>query len=156
MIGIHGRLHHSDLGRRIVEVGAQVLMQRSLVSLQSEDVVAALIHDLLGNCTLTVERIRCHNRTLQRQHHQQLRHRGDLVGFGIPSDLRQHEALLAAPGADHVQRRFAAGVVERTVQYLSVDRDHALDALGEPRHEPLESGAEMHWVQLPNSRLNVS
>jgi hypothetical protein len=33
--------------------------------------------------------------------------------------LRQHEPLLAAPGADHVQRRLAAGLVEGAAQRVS-------------------------------------
>jgi hypothetical protein len=43
---------------------------------------------------------------------QQFRHGGDFVRFRIRGDLRQHQPLLAAPGADHVQRRLAAGLVE--------------------------------------------
>ena len=51
---------------------------------------------------------------------QQLRNGGDLVRLGVRGDLRQHEALIAAPGGDHVERRLAAGLVEGTTQHLAV------------------------------------
>ena len=72
-----------------------------------------------------------------------------LVGLGLGGDLRQHQALLAAPGADHVQRRLAAGMVEGTPQHLAVDGDNALDDFIEPCHEPLEGGTELLRVQHP-------
>jgi hypothetical protein len=40
-------------------------MQRALVPLQRQDVIAALIADLLGDRALAVERIGCHDRALQ-------------------------------------------------------------------------------------------
>jgi hypothetical protein len=68
---------------------------------------------------------------------------GDLVRLGIRGDLRQHQALFAAPGADHVQRRLAAGAIERTAQHLPVDRDNALTVAGELRHEALKRCPEL-------------
>ena len=101
-------------------------MQCALVAFQRQRIVAALIDDLLSDRTLAVERIGGHDRAFQRQHLQQLRHRGDLVRLGIRSNLRQHQPLFAAPGADHVQCRLAAGAIERAAQHLAVDRDNAL------------------------------
>ena len=108
-------------------------MQRALVALQRQDIVAALIDDLLGDVALAVERVDGHDRALEREHLQQLRHRGDLVGLGVGGDLRQHQALLAAPGADHVQRRLAAGAIERAAQHLAVDCHNTLTLLGKLR-----------------------
>ena len=107
-----------------------VIMQRALISLQRQRVVAALIDNPLSDRTLAVERIGGHDRTLQRRHLQQLRYRGDLVRFGIRGDLRQHQALFAAPRADHVQGRFAAGAIEGAAQSLSIYGDNALNRLG--------------------------
>jgi hypothetical protein len=94
-------------------------MQRALVSLQRQRIVAALMDNLPSDRALAVECIGGHDRTFQRQHLQQLRYCGDLVRFGIRGDLRQHQALLAAPCADHVQGRLSAGAIERTAQHLS-------------------------------------
>ena len=110
-----------------------IVMQRALVALQCQGIVAALLDDLLGDRALAVERIGGHDRAFQRQHGQQLRHRGDLVGFGVSGDLRQHQALLAAPGTDHVQRRFAAGAIEGAAQHLAIDRHNTLALLGKLR-----------------------
>jgi hypothetical protein len=69
------------------------------------------------------------------------------MGFGIGGDLRQHEALVTSPGADRVQRRLAAGSIERAAQNLAVDGDNALNGFGELRHEPLEHDAELLSVK---------
>jgi hypothetical protein len=34
--------------------------------------------------------------------------------------LRQHQALFTPPGRDHVERRLAAGLVEKAAQYLAL------------------------------------
>jgi hypothetical protein len=77
--------------------------QSALVSLQCQRVVATLIHDLLRDGALGVERVSGHDGAFQRQHFQQFRNRSDLVRLGVGGDLGQHQALLAAPGTDHVQ-----------------------------------------------------
>ena len=136
---------------------AHVAMQRSLVALQRQGIVAALIDDLLGDGALAIERVGGHDRPFQRQHLQQLRHRGDLVRFRIGGDLRQHQPLLAAPGADHVQRRLAAGLIEGAAQNLAIDRHDACALLGKPRHEAAESAARnCSGSSTRKSRLNVS
>jgi hypothetical protein len=53
-----------------------------------------------------------------------------------------------------VQRRLAAGAIERAAQDLAIDRDNALCSLGEARHEALKTGAEL--VGIEQTRLNVS
>src|SRR5208337_5602443 len=45
---------------------------------------------------------------------------------------------LAAPRGDHVQRRLAAGAVERAAQDLAVDRHNPFALLGETGHEALK------------------
>ena len=140
---LDGRLGCGRLAGRIIEKQLDVIMQCALVAFQRQRIVAALIDDLLSDRALAVECIGGHDRAFQRQHLQQLRHSGDLVRLGIRSDLRQHQTLFAAPGADHVQRRLAAGAIERTAQHLAVDRDNALTVAGELRHEALKRCPEL-------------
>ena len=45
-------------------------MKRSLISLQGQGVVAALIDDLLGDGALAIERVGGHDRPFQPQHFQ--------------------------------------------------------------------------------------
>ena len=122
-------------------------MQTALVSLQGQGIVAALFDDLFGDRALAIERVDGHDRPLQRQHLQELWHGRDLVRFHIGGDLRHHQALLATPGADHVQRRLAAGLVERTTQDFAVYRDNTLTLHRKLRHEALEHGSELIRLQ---------
>ena len=124
------------------------VMQRTLVALQRQRVVAFLIYDLLRDGTLAVERVGGHDGALQRQQFQQLRHRSDLVGLGVGGYLRQHQALLAAPGTDPMQGRLAAGPIKRAAQDLPIDGHYALALLAKLRHEPLKRVAELIRVQI--------
>ena len=76
-----------------------------------------------------------------------MRNGGDLVRLGVRGDLRQHEALIAAPGGDHVERRLAAGLVEGTTQHLAVYGDDAMAGLRKLAHELLEAGAELLRIE---------
>lgn len=55
MLGIDGRLGRDDFALRIIKEAAHVVMQRALVALERQDIVAALILDLRGNGALTIE-----------------------------------------------------------------------------------------------------
>jgi hypothetical protein len=149
VIGINGLRTRRRLVRRIVEECADVLMQRALVALQRQDVVAALIDDLPGNGTLAVERVGGHDRALQCEHLQKLRHGGDLIRLGVGGNLRQHKALLAAPRADHVQGRLATGAIEGAAQDLAVNRHDALNRIGETGHELVEGSTEPLRIEQP-------
>ena len=143
MIAIDRGVGGDRFGFRIVEEGSDVVVQRALIALQRHGVVAALRDDLAGDAALAVERVHGHDRPLEAQQSQQLGYGGDLVGLGVGGDLPQHQLLIAAAGRDHVQRRLAARLVERSPHHLAVDRNHPLAALGEARHEPLEAGAKL-------------
>src|SRR5208337_4695116 len=54
---------------------------------------------------------------------------------------------LAAPRGDHVQRRLAAGAVERAAQDLAVDRHNPFALLGETGHEPLKRRAKLLRIE---------
>ena len=63
--------------------------------------------------------------------------------------MRQYQALLAAPGTDHVQRRLAAGAIKGAPENLAIDRHNALNAVRKLRHEPLKHGAELRRIEQP-------
>src|SRR3954447_8739202 len=58
-------------------------------------------------------------------------------------------ALLAAPRADHVQGRLAAGAIEGAAQNLAVNRHDTLNRIGETGHEPLEGSTEPLRIEQP-------
>ena len=147
MIGLDDRLGGDRLAGGVVEKKHDVVMKRSLISLQGEGIVAALIDDLLGDGALAIERVGSHDRSFQPQHLQQFRHGGNFVRLRVGGDLRQHKALLAAPGGDHVQRRLATGAVERAAQNLAVDRHNPFALLGETSHEPLKRRPELLRIE---------
>ena len=79
VIGLDGRLGGGGLALQIVEKQNDIVMQCTLIALQSQRVVALLIHDLLRDGSLAVERVGGHDGTFKHQHLQQFRHCGDLV-----------------------------------------------------------------------------
>ena len=62
MIGLDDRRGGDRFAGRIVEMQHNVVMKRSLISLQGQGVVAALIDDLLGDGALAIERVGGHDR----------------------------------------------------------------------------------------------
>ena len=63
--------------------------------------------------------------------------------------MANSRALLAAPGADHVQWGGLGGTIERAAENLAIDRHNALALPRKLRHEALEDGAELLGVQHP-------
>jgi hypothetical protein len=57
MIGVDRGVVCRGLGQRIVEKHLNVFVKRCLIALERKGVIAALIDDLLGDRTLTVERV---------------------------------------------------------------------------------------------------
>jgi hypothetical protein len=147
VISVHGGVDGGRLAVRIVEEQTDIGVQRALVSFERQGIVATLIDDLLGDVALAVERVDGHDCVLESKQFQELGHCGDFVRVGVGGDLREHEALIAAPGADHVQGRLGAGRIERPTQHFAVDRDDALAGLGKARHELLEAGTELVGIK---------
>jgi hypothetical protein len=136
-------------------------MQRRLIALERKGIIAALVDDLKGDVALAVERVHGRDAALQGQHLQKLGTRRDLVRLGIGCDLAEHQTLLAAPGADHVQSRFGARTVERSAQDLAVNRDNALAGLGKARHDVLKAAPKLLRLQrgtpgCPSTTLRAS
>src|SRR5271167_1404976 len=78
------------------------------------------------------------------QEAQAIGHAVPIVAPSVPITLKlpanvvhevraKHQALFAAPRADHVQGRLSAGAIERPAQYFPVDRDNALALAGKFR-----------------------
>src|ERR1700749_180901 len=80
VIALDNGLGRGNLAGGVVEIADDIVMQRTLIALKRQDIVAALIDDLLGNLTLAVQRVDGHDRAFQRQHLQQLRNGGPLGG----------------------------------------------------------------------------
>jgi hypothetical protein len=99
----------------------------------------------------SVERIGGHNGAFQGQQSEQLRHRRDLVRFGVGSYLRHYQPLFRAPRTVHVQVRLAAGAIERTAQNLAIDNHRALHLLGELSHKPLTMHHETDPIREPET-----
>lgn len=66
-------------GLRLVEKRAYVLLERRMVALEGQHVVAALIDDLAGDLALGTQRINRDNAPTDLQGRQQLRDRCDLI-----------------------------------------------------------------------------
>lgn len=102
MIAVNRSSTHTQFGSWVIEKGLRLIVQRALVPFQGHHIIRALINDLLRDVALAVERVNRYDGALQAQHSQQLWDRRDLVRFDIGSDLAEHQALLAAPGRNHV------------------------------------------------------
>jgi len=70
MISLDDRRGGDRFAGGIVEIKHNVIMKRSLISLQGQGVVAALINDLLGDGALAIERVGGHDCPFQPQHLQ--------------------------------------------------------------------------------------
>ena len=67
MIGIDRGMFRRGLGQRVVEKHRDIGVQRALIALEGEAVIATLIDDLLGDRALTIERVDGHDGFLERQ-----------------------------------------------------------------------------------------
>jgi hypothetical protein len=136
-VGGDGAVVRRRLG--VVEQPPDILGQRRLVGLEREHVVTALRDDRRRRALLAVHGIGSDDAAVERQQGEQFGQRHDLVG-AVDPPLAEHQALLAGPGADQVQRRPAVLAVERAPRGLAVDRDHALDLRGQRAQRAREAG----------------
>ncbi len=86
----------------VISHATHVVVQRLLVTLEGEQIIAALVDHLLGDLALAAHRVRGDGSALQRQQFQGLRHGDDLVRFVANSKLTQNQPLLGCPGADQM------------------------------------------------------
>lgn len=64
VIALDNGLGGGDLAGGVIEIADDIVMQRTLVALQRQGVIATLIDDLLGDLALAVERVDGHDRAL--------------------------------------------------------------------------------------------
>src|SRR5689334_15328774 len=119
-----------------------------MVALERQDVIAAPFDNPPGDLALAIERIRRHDRAVQRQQFQKLQYRGGLTCLGVGGDLSEHQALFTAPRADHMKRRASPVGARRPPDGFSVDGDYPTAGLAKPRHEFLKAGAKLLRVEL--------
>ncbi len=112
---------------RIVEQEAHVVEERGLIGLERQHVITAALENGRGGLVLAVHGIGGDDAALQRQQGEQLGQRRDLVGPVVDPQLTEHQARLAGPGADQMQRRPTLLAVKGAARGLAGDRDHALD-----------------------------
>jgi len=75
-----------------------ILQQRSLITLERDDVVRFPVHDLLGDAALTSHRVERDNGALDRHHLEQRGNGDDFVRLFIHLDLPEHESLARREG----------------------------------------------------------
>src|SRR5215204_5096065 len=115
----------------------------ALVGLEDQQIIGVPFQDLASDRLLTAHGIQSHDAVLQGQRLEQRRDRSDLVRLAIDLTLAEHQALLAGPGADQVQRPLRPAAVKGAAQRLTVDRhDLAVEDLGKGLRPGAEAGLE--------------
>lgn len=79
-----------------------VLMQRSLVALEGQNVIGLLVDDLFGDGALAADGIDADNGAFDRKHLQQLGDSDDLIGLIGDLDLAEDKALAGRKSRHHV------------------------------------------------------
>src|SRR5262245_11368669 len=111
----------------LVEAGGDVRVQRRLVLLDRQHVVAFLLADLGSDPLLAAHGVDGGDGPGQLQGLQQLGHGRDLVGVALDRLLAQRQAVLLGPDADQVQAAAQGPLAGRAAHGLAVDL-HALEA----------------------------
>src|SRR3954447_1937770 len=94
----------------------------ALIGLEDQQVIRVPFQDPASDRLLAAHGIQSHDAVLQGERLEQRRDRGDLVRLAIDLTLAEHQALLAGPGADPVQRPLRPAAVKGAAQRLAVDR----------------------------------
>ena len=105
-----------------------IVFERALIALQGENVIGFLVDDRLCNFALAAHRVDGHDRSLDRQHAQQLGNGDDLVGFFSHRDLTENETLARGESRHDVDRTLGVhlllgGLRAGPAPGLAVDRD---------------------------------
>jgi hypothetical protein len=118
-----------------------------VIAIQRQRVTSFPFDDSPGDVALAIECVGRNNRAFQGQELQKAHYRRSLAGFIFDGHLREHQAIVAASGADHVQSGARTIRVGSSAQGLSVDRDDAAAGFAETRDEFLEAPAELVRVE---------
>src|SRR4051794_7578760 len=115
----------------------------ALIGLEDQQIIRVPVQDLASDRLLAAHGIQRHDAVLQGERLEQRRDRSDLVRLAIDLTLAEHQALLAGPGADQVQRPLRPAAVKGAAQRLAVDRyDLAMEDLGKGLGPGAEAGLE--------------
>jgi hypothetical protein len=90
-------------------------VQRTLIPLESQHVLAALIDNYLRNGSLAAHRVDGHDVPVQLQQRQQLWDVGDLIRLLLARFLPEHQPVGVRPGADPVQRIAVLRAIPRAI-----------------------------------------
>ena len=124
-----------------------IFAQRALITLQGQDIIGFLVHDLLGDGTLATHRVDGDDGAFDVHHLEQLGNGDDLVGLFGDLDLSEHQALTRGEGRDHVDCCFSAFLMVRSAQRLAIDRDHIRRNAGQRGNPADEAALEMLGVE---------
>lgn len=121
----------------VEEQWADIRMERGLVVLQGQHVVAAAGAKRRGDMLLAAQRVNGHDGPGHVDELQEFGNGGDLVRRAVQGQLAQGEVVLGGPGTDQVQGALAAGPVAGAAQRLAVDRDAPAGGSGDQGVDPL-------------------
>jgi hypothetical protein len=121
-----------------VQARLDVDRQRRLIVLDREDIVAAVVDDLLAQVTLAEEGIPGDDASADGQDAEQLQGRLVFVGLGIDPHLRQHRRGRAGVGSDEVLARHRT--VAAAAQGLAVEGDDRRRFVRQAGGEPTRQG----------------
>src|SRR3954470_22077911 len=103
----------------------------ALIGLEDQQIIRVPVQDPASDRLLAAHGIQSHNAVLQGERLEQRWDRGDLVRLAIDLTLAEHQALLAGPGADQVQRPLRPAAVKGAAQGLAVNgHDLPVEDLG--------------------------
>ncbi len=105
----------------VVEERLDPVVQRRLVSLDGQNVIRSGVDDFPCDFGLTAHRVDGDQTAGNLQHLQQFWDGCDLVALRVHDHLAQADVIGRRPGADHVNRRFAAGGVEAAAKRFAID-----------------------------------
>ena len=132
----------------LVDGLTDLLIQRRLVLLDGQHVVAAAFTKLRGDLLLTAHRVDGHDRPGEFQHLQQLGNGCDLVGFLIHDHLTERQLVLRSPSRDPVDGGLAVLPIVGAPQGLAVDGDQpALGDLLDRLHPGQQGLLEGHRIE---------
>jgi hypothetical protein len=87
--------------------------QRRVIALERDNVISLLFDDGGDRLFLRIEGIQRDDAALQRQHFEQLRHGGNLVGVSRNFDLAERQTLRAGPSTDQFDGSLAVAALVR-------------------------------------------
>jgi hypothetical protein len=105
-------------------------VEDGMVALEGQDVVSALVDDLLGDGLLSAHGVDGHDGIGQVQHLQQCRNCGDLIGLRGASDLGEYQLSVGGPGIHQMNGGRPIGRIAASPSGFAIDSDDLPEFLG--------------------------